>query len=267
MSRLFLQTNSRLTPAARLNTHRRNLICRAKNPQFPCEKASPFAADVNYGSFVQPRVIGPGALVWSDSRMRREGAIWLWLGVWLVGVAAGFAAWERYDAAAGAVAATEPEARPAAGAWSLTMYVHPHCPCARTTVAELNVILQQSPVLVAAEIVFILPPDVPAGWECGELWDAVTALPNVGRRTDSGGEEARRAGATTSGHVILTDPAGRAAFAGGITRARGRSGDSPGRRAILALLRGETETTRAPTFGCPLSNQQPPERRDEPCPR
>ena len=130
--------------------------------------------------------------------MGREGAIWLWLGVWLVGVAAGFAAWERYDATAGPVAAKEPEARPAAGSWSLTMYVHPHCPCARAAVAELDVILQQSHVPVTAEIVFILPPDVPAGWERGELWDAVAVLPNVGRSTDPSGVEARRAGATTS---------------------------------------------------------------------
>jgi hypothetical protein len=70
---------------------------------------------------------------------------------------------------------------------------------------------------------------------------------------DHDGVEARRFGAATSGQVILYDARGTLLFSGGITPARGHSGDSTGRDAILALLiDGSSEASETPVFGCSL---------------
>jgi hypothetical protein len=54
---------------------------------------------------------------------------------------------------------------------------------------------------------------------------------------------------------LLYDTAGRLLFSGGITAARGHSGDNAGREAIVALLAGApTDRTQTPVFGCKLSN-------------
>ena len=82
---------------------------------------------------------------------------------------------------------------------------------------------------------------------------------------DVDGREAALFGARTSGHVVAFDPAGRRTFAGGLTPARGRRGDGPGRLALLALLSGPSATSRpasdSPVFGCPLVEEDPREAR------
>lgn len=68
---------------------------------------------------------------------------------------------------------------------------------------------------------------------------------------DVEGKEAARFGAETSGHVMLYDKASRLIFSGGITGARGRIGDNPGARAVIAHLMGNSnERAGSPTFGC-----------------
>jgi hypothetical protein len=183
---------------------------------------------------------------------RRELALWVAAVVWLGGVAAGFAAWERYDATPGAAAAPAAEA-PGTGRWSVVMFAHPHCPCTRASLTELREVLARAPAGVEARVVFVRPKGLPDGWERGELWDAAAAIPGVRVECDPGGFEAGRAGAAVSGHVVVHDPDGRVAFRGGVTKARGRTGESAGRRAVLAALRGEADSDHeAPVFGCPL---------------
>jgi hypothetical protein len=186
-------------------------------------------------------------------RVGRElvlGALWV---VWLGGIAAGFAVWEAYESTPGDAPQPAPTEHPAAGPWRLVMFVHPHCPCARASLGELRSLLAECPADVTVRVLFVRPVGVAEGWERGELWDAATEVPGVRVECDAGGAEARRAGATTSGHVVLYDAAGAVAFRGGITRARGRVGDSPGRRAVADILRGESGVDRAaPVFGCPL---------------
>ncbi|HEX3447903.1 MAG TPA: hypothetical protein VHS97_06590, partial [Isosphaeraceae bacterium] len=71
---------------------------------------------------------------------------------------------------------------------------------------------------------------------------------------DSGGEEAARFGARTSGLVALYAPDGRLHFRGGITGSRGHEGDNAGQQALLGLIQGNPSSLpcETPVFGCPL---------------
>jgi hypothetical protein len=175
--------------------------------------------------------------------------------VWLGCVGAGFAAWDRYDATPGpqgtAAAAPIATAKP----WTLTLYAHPHCPCTRAGLGELAELARFLPAATEIRVVFVLPRGVEAGWERTASWDAAAAIPGVAVVCDVGGAEAVRAGAATSGYAVLTDGSGRVAFRGGLTRGRGRVGESPGRRAILEVVAGGREVGEAPVFGCPLLDE------------
>ena len=175
---------------------------------------------------------------------------WWLLGVaWLTAVAGGFWAWERYDSTPGADARNAaPEI--ASARWQLTVFVHPHCPCARATITELAEVRREIPDLLI-RVVFVRPTGTGDGWERGRLWDAAATLVNVELGTDDG-TEARRLGVETSGIALLGAPDGRIVFRGGLTRARGREGDSPGRRAVFDWVRGGPGAATAPVFGCPL---------------
>jgi len=133
----------------------------------------------------------------------------------------------------------------------VSVFVHPHCPCARATIGELAEVLRTAPDL-AVRVLFVEPTGAGDGWERGRLWDSVAALRGAERVCDFGGDEARRFGAETSGLVILADPTGRVVFRGGITRARGREGESAGRRAVLDWVGGHPAAASAPVYGCPL---------------
>jgi hypothetical protein len=148
--------------------------------------------------------------------MFRSGRELALVAAWLGAVAAGFAAWEAYDSTPGDTP-EQPEAIDApAGPWELTMFVHPHCPCARASLGELRALLAEVPPGTGARVVFVRPAGVADGWERGELWDAAAELPGVRVECDPGGVEARRAGATISGHLVVHDGAGAVAFRGGI---------------------------------------------------
>ncbi len=82
----------------------------------------------------------------------------------------------------------------------------------------------------------------------------LAALPGLTIWPDLGGEEARRFGMATSGHVLLYDPEGRRIFSGGITPARGHRGDNRGRQAVLDRILGtERGIAESPVFGCALA--------------
>jgi hypothetical protein len=184
--------------------------------------------------------------------MGRDAACWVVGVAWLAAIVGGLWAWERYDTTGGPVG--PPAVAPAetdAGRWRLTVFVHPHCPCARATVGELAELVRQVPDL-AVRVVFVLPEGTADGWERGELWQAAARLPGAELGRDPDGREARRSGAGTSGHAVLTDPEGRMVFRGGLTRARGREGESVGRRAVRDWVAGRAGVAEAPVFGCPL---------------
>ena len=157
-------------------------------------------------------------------------------------------------AAPGWPAASRVARRP--GMFTLVLFAHPHCPCTRASLAELERILARRPGRAATTVLFVRPEGVEAGWERTDSWRSAGAIPGVAVAVDPGGVEARRFGARTSGEVALFDPDGRLAFRGGITGARGHPGENAGADAVLARLAGAApEATEAPAFGCPLFDQ------------
>lgn len=187
-------------------------------------------------------------------RTRQKSLIVVAVVLWFGAVAAGFAAWERYDATPGnSLQPKLPQRHPATGRWELTMFTHPRCPCTRASLTELREILRRTHTDLDTRIVFVRPKGVAPDWERGELWDSAAEIPHVRVDCDMNGMEASSAGATVSGHVVLRNPAGEIVFRGGITKSRGRIGENTGRRIILALLQGDSvDHSETPTFGCPL---------------
>jgi hypothetical protein len=177
------------------------------------------------------------------------------LAAWLGLVATGFAFWERYESTPGRIDRAEIANDYRTGRWELVLFVHPHCPCTRVSLQEFAELAQRVKSDVAIRVVFVRPHDVPIGWERTELWDMAAAIPGVQMSCDADGSEALRAGAATSGHLVLCDPSGHCVFNGGITRGRGQAGESSARQEILALLSGSKAAIgQTPVFGCELFN-------------
>jgi hypothetical protein len=106
---------------------------------------------------------------------------------------------------------------------------------------------------VSAYVLFLKPTDSSTDWEKTDLWQSAARIPGVNVVADDNGIEARRFHAVTSGQTALYDTDGRLLFSGGITSARGHSGDNAGRSAIVSLLNaGDANRTVTAVFGCPL---------------
>ena len=136
---------------------------------------------------------------------------------------------------------------------TLVLFLHPHCPCSRATLTELEKLQVQTQGKVDVTIVFTIPPKTPPGWEKGELLDRARAIPGAKVWLDENGEASRRFGVNGSGHTLLYAPTGQLLFSGGITAARGEEGDNPGETAVADLvLLGRADLNRTPVFGCQL---------------
>ena len=172
--------------------------------------------------------------------------------VWLGSVMAAIFGWERYDATPGRMGDSKPTSITTNSAgWNPTVYTHPRCPCTLATLRQLPSIVSAD-LRLTVRVVFVRPPETPAGWEFGDGWDLAARIPGVTVACDPGGVEAREAGAETSGESVLTDPNGRVVFRGGLTQGRGRSGDSDGQRAVLGWVQGDPSAASAAVYGCPL---------------
>jgi hypothetical protein len=163
---------------------------------------------------------------------------------------------------------------------TLVFFLHPKCPCSRATVAEL----ERLPMLVSSDEL----PDVcvvaAAPRSTGDLWwsspflSRAARLPNARLVRDLGGVETDLFGARVSGTVLLFDPAGNRLYAGGVTMARGHTGDNVGLQAVTDLLiDSDAEVSSIPPLGCamvrenrqpasatPVSNQDDGSSQDEP---
>ena len=183
--------------------------------------------------------------------------------IWLVAITAGFGVLYQYQAAAGP-AMRAPAVWPAESVISrdgerplLLVFLHPHCPCSRASVAELGRLLQRVRDRVSARVLLVRPAGVEPGWESTRLRDLRAALPAVTVAVDEEGREAARFGAATSGVCMLYDRQGRLMFAGGITALRGHEGDSLGQERIVSLVGGgAADRNDSPVFGCPLSDTE-----------
>jgi len=183
--------------------------------------------------------------------------------VWVLIIGVGLGFLLKYENAAGP-ATPPPSVWPAdsrirhdTGRATLVMIAHPHCPCSRASIGELDRLMAQVQGRVTAYVLLVKPAGSPEGWERADLWQNAASIPGVNVLVDDGGDEARRFHAMTSGQTVLYDADGRLLFSGGITASRGHSGDNAGRSAVVSLLNtGEVEAAVTPTYGCPLFGAQ-----------
>lgn len=137
---------------------------------------------------------------------------------------------------------------------TLVMFLHPHCPCSRATVGELERIAaktQEHPL--SPWIVFYKPTTAEQGWEQTDLWRAAEAIPGAQVVLDDNGELAKQFNAAISGETMLYDENGKLVFHGGITEGRGHAGDNTGENAIVDFVnQGTLDVPHTPVFGCPI---------------
>jgi len=142
---------------------------------------------------------------------------------------------------------------------TLVMFAHPHCPCTRASVGELELLMARCHGQVSAHVVFIRPLETDKDWTQTDLWRRVSTIPGVTLHRDDDGVESRRFDSETSGTTVLYGTDGTLLFHGGITISRGHSGDNPGRSALVEILEHRlSNSVTTPVFGCPLFNSQCP---------
>lgn len=179
--------------------------------------------------------------------------------LWLIAVGAGLGMiwkFENSPEVAGAPPSrwpAESQIERASDRSTIVMLAHPHCPCTRASIGELALLMARSQGLVSVQVLFFKPAGFPDGWEKTDLWYSAASIPGVTVVCDESGIEARCFNQKSSGAVVLYDAEGRLLFNGGITGARGHSGDNDGRAAIVSLLVGEAgKRAQTPVFGCSL---------------
>lgn len=136
---------------------------------------------------------------------------------------------------------------------TLVLFGHPHCPCSKASVGELNEIVAKVNQRVDVHVVFIVPKQADEDWRNTDLWGDARMVPGAHTSLDENGVLANMFGARTSGEVLLYDQKGNLVFAGGITSARGHFGDNVGKSSIISYLNtGQILSPKTPVFGCAL---------------
>jgi hypothetical protein len=189
--------------------------------------------------------------------------------VWAVALMLGIAALVRYQGRTG-VAAAPPASWPEPAALAreherptLLVFAHPECPCTRATLGELDRIVARCGEKLRVLVILLSLPEFGGEGARGALREAAERIPGVEVRDDSGGAIARAFGVLTSGQALLYEPDGRLVFQGGITAARGHSGDNAGAASIVARVLGRSPgSDSAPVYGCCLFD--PPSGNDSP---
>jgi hypothetical protein len=179
---------------------------------------------------------------------------------WAIAVAIGIVVVLRYSATPGAAASapsqwpSDSKLRRSPGFPTLVMLVHPRCSCSRASLGELAEIMTKVRGAVRAHVLFVNPPDTPPGWDEGDLRSRAESIAGVTVTTDDAAREAARFGAVTSGQTLVYDRDGKLVFSGGITAARGHTGDNVGRASVLSTLNGMiAQAQGTPVFGCALA--------------
>jgi hypothetical protein len=183
--------------------------------------------------------------------------------IWAVGVAFGFGCLFNYQTAAGRSGTIPPvfpefsriERTPDRP--TLIMFAHPRCPCTRASVGELAKVMAGLQNRVQALVVFYVPEAIAREWTDTGLVAEALAIPDVRVMHDIEGAETRLFGVKTSGHVLLYDNAGRLSFTGGITMARGHSGDNQGASELMlrSTQARSIDLCEQVVFGCPILDE------------
>lgn len=187
--------------------------------------------------------------------------LWIMAAVWGIALAAGFGCLVRYsqqEGDRGVPPLTWPESHNLSAPVDrakLLLFAHPHCPCTRASIRQLERVLTASRQKLDFDVILIGNSSVAADWRETPIAIAASALDRANVRFD-GGELARVFHVRTSGHILLYDSRGVLKFSGGVNSFRGHEGDSQGAGSLVALLRNTSEDlATSPVFGCPLQNE------------
>ena len=182
---------------------------------------------------------------------------------WLIGMGSIFFWISQYTARPGDTGEppvrwpVESALRPATNQPTLLVFIHPHCPCSRATLRELDLLIAQCEGAVRTIVIFSKPDGTAADWGDTDLWRTAGQMRGATSFLDSGETESRRFQAETSGLALLYNERLELVFNGGITFARGHSGDNPGRTAVVDLVRHTiSRGVKTPVFGCQLFDQE-----------
>ena len=136
---------------------------------------------------------------------------------------------------------------------TMLVFAHPRCSCTRATLSDLARLMARTQGRLSAQLLLVVPDGLPTDWGRSDLLNSAHGIPGLAVRIDSSGVEANRFGVSTSGQVLVYDPAGHLRFAGGITPGRGHEGDNAGLEAIERLVAGRPAgLSTTPVFGCGL---------------
>ncbi|APZ95482.1 hypothetical protein Fuma_05140 [Fuerstiella marisgermanici] len=189
----------------------------------------------------------------------RRWAVRAVLGSWLLVVLAGIGALTAYSNAPGPGATMldrwpqDTQLTPSTHKRTLLMFLHPHCPCSRSALRQLEQMMASVAEPVAIKFVFYKPAQQTDSWAQSDMWNSANAISPGNLLVDSDGREAKQFHATTSGHVIVFDEDGQCSFSGGITAGRGHEGDSTAYAAAIDVLNGrDVQNRHYPTYGCTI---------------
>lgn len=185
---------------------------------------------------------------------------------WIIAIVTGLGLLLKYNTTPGRTAQVPPQwpetkLSRAADRPTLVMVAHPRCPCTRASIGELARIMARARGKLAAYVLFVKPKESGSDWDATDLQSSAANIPGVTVLSDPGGVEATRFGAETSGHTLLFDTNGGLLFSGGVTAARGHSGDNPGEDAVISLVNNAIPKRKNTfVFGCALKDPNPPHR-------
>lgn len=140
--------------------------------------------------------------------------------------------------------------------YNLIMALHPKCSCSRASLDELSKLVAKFPNQIQATVLFVAPKYASQDWHDNENLTLAHLIPGVKTIEDIDGHIAQSFNAKTSGLTLLYDSKGQLLFSGGITAARGHSGDNLGSQTITDLISGKLSSVKSTAvFGCTLFNK------------
>ena len=177
------------------------------------------------------------------------------IGAWCVVVAGGFVVLTNYGYAAAPVTPaphTLASIDKSVDVWTLRVFAHPHCPCTRATIHEIDRAMTTLRDELQVQVVVYIPDGEQESWADGSTVSAVRRIPNTTIMFDRGGRITRDHGVVASGHTTLVSPDSAVVFSGGVTASRGHEGASVGTRAIRNWVQAGDGAASAPVFGCAI---------------
>jgi len=137
--------------------------------------------------------------------------------------------------------------------YQLLMFIHPKCPCTRSSIRELTRLITSCPENITVTFFCFDPSDQNDNWLNTAIVKSAQAIPNSIIISDVDGKTAEAFDAKTSGHVLLYHSNGRLLFSGGITAGRGHEGDNIGRTFITDIVKNKgSENSQCLVYGCPI---------------